>query len=262
MNNNNVKNLSRRNYEYPSIKNKAYPINNNINNINNYSFNEDYDLRTNNNNYINRNNYNNNNYNNINYNSKLNNNINNNYNIDDDHSDNDNDSDRIQNESPFNFNNNNNNYNNFNNNNYNFNNNYNNRNIDSYSNTDNIISLDEENIINTRNLNNLNRNININDSTSNSIQSSLISIRDSIYVSKSGDKDKLEEIPEININSTIELKKLKTKNCTICLEDYKVNDKLIFLPCFHLFHKDCIVNWVKRDSTCPLCKTNINDNIK
>ena len=96
----------------------------------------------------------------------------------------------------------------------------------------------------------------------NSIQSSLISIRDSIFVSDPKEKDKLEEIPEININSTTELSKLKAKNCTICLEDFKIKDKLIYLPCFHLFHKDCIVNWVKRNSTCPLCKIDINDNIK
>jgi len=90
----------------------------------------------------------------------------------------------------------------------------------------------------------------------------LISIRDSIYVSDPKDKDKLEEIPEFNINSTTELSKLKAKNCTICLEDFKIKDKLIYLPCFHLFHKDCIVNWVKSNSTCPLCKLDINDNIK
>jgi hypothetical protein len=271
MNNNNKRN---KNFNHP-IKIKDYPINNNVNNISN-------------NNYINHNN----NYNK--YNSNLNNNIYNNYNIDDDELvNNDNRNENIyyiNDDFSSNNNNYNNNdyYNNDDNNYYNNDDNFYDRNINvneydvSYG-LNNNIALNENNIIiNSKNLNNVNRNLN--DSTNNreinnynidvsynssrrnelnnSIQSSLISIRDSIYVSKPGEKDKLEEIPEININSTTELKKLKTKNCTICLEDYKVNDKLIFLPCFHLFHKDCIVNWAKRDSTCPLCKTNINDNIK
>ena len=139
-----------------------------------------------------------------------------------------------------------------------YNNNYNN-----YDNNDVIIDNKNRNeslkiisIENSENSENSENNEN-----RNAIETTLISIRDSIYISKSKDKDKLEEIPEININGTSELEKLKTKNCTICLEDFKVKDKVIYLPCFHLFHKDCIINWVKLNSTCPLCKININENI-
>ena len=89
----------------------------------------------------------------------------------------------------------------------------------------------------------------------------MLSIRDSLFAGTLKEKDKLEEIPEFNINSTIELNKFKSKNCTICLEDFKVKDKLMYLPCFHLFHKDCIISWAKENSICPLCKIDINDNI-
>ena len=111
---------------------------------------------------------------------------------------------------------------------------------------------DNDNDNNNDNRNNENRNL---------FETFLFSLRDSLFASSLKEKDKLEKIPEFSINSTIELNKFKSKNCTICLEDFKVKDKLIYLPCFHLFHKDCIISWAKENSICPLCKIDINDNI-
>ena len=31
-------------------------------------------------------------------------------------------------------------------------------------------------------------------------------------------------------------------------------DKAIILPCIHLFHTECIKNWLKTQNTCPICK--------
>lgn len=45
--------------------------------------------------------------------------------------------------------------------------------------------------------------------------------------------------------------------CSICLEKYKVNDKIMDLNCRHSFHKDCINHWLKNNNTCPQCRENI-----
>ena len=45
--------------------------------------------------------------------------------------------------------------------------------------------------------------------------------------------------------------------CSICLEKYKLNDKIISLPCSHSFHKDCLNLWLKKNNTCPQCRENI-----
>lgn len=45
--------------------------------------------------------------------------------------------------------------------------------------------------------------------------------------------------------------------CEICLVDYEVGDELMRLPCLHLFHSGCIVPWLRKAHTCPLCQTDV-----
>ncbi|KAI8617514.1 hypothetical protein BC830DRAFT_1113108 [Chytriomyces sp. MP71] len=46
--------------------------------------------------------------------------------------------------------------------------------------------------------------------------------------------------------------------CSICLDEFLINDKLRCLPCRHLFHAECVDQWlISVISTCPLCKQNI-----
>jgi len=44
------------------------------------------------------------------------------------------------------------------------------------------------------------------------------------------------------------------KDCVICLEEFKNGDEVITLPCFHLYHKKCISDWLKLNNACPICK--------
>ncbi|KAG8364374.1 hypothetical protein BUALT_Bualt19G0122200 [Buddleja alternifolia] len=49
-----------------------------------------------------------------------------------------------------------------------------------------------------------------------------------------------------------------TQPCSICMEDFR-RDTDVFvtineLPCGHCFHKGCIVEWLQRSNTCPLCR--------
>ena len=67
------------------------------------------------------------------------------------------------------------------------------------------------------------------------------------------DEDILNELPETQIEDVNKLDPEK-KNCIICLEDFKNGDKAIILPCIHLFHNECIKNWLKTQNTCPICK--------
>ena len=46
--------------------------------------------------------------------------------------------------------------------------------------------------------------------------------------------------------------------CTICLTPLAVDDVVANLECNHLYHHDCILPWLRRKSTCPLCAQHID----
>ncbi|KAK9152905.1 hypothetical protein Sjap_000385 [Stephania japonica] len=49
-------------------------------------------------------------------------------------------------------------------------------------------------------------------------------------------------------------KNQKNTICTICQDEYEVEDKIGILNCGHEFHRDCIKDWLLRNSICPICR--------
>lgn len=60
----------------------------------------------------------------------------------------------------------------------------------------------------------------------------------------------------------------KHKGCAICLLDFENDDfgtEFVRIPCHHIFHKDCLVPWLRRNgninlnpATCPTCRFQIS----
>ncbi|KAH7536623.1 hypothetical protein FEM48_Zijuj03G0004300 [Ziziphus jujuba var. spinosa] len=53
--------------------------------------------------------------------------------------------------------------------------------------------------------------------------------------------------------------------CSICLEDFSSDegihyhhdrdcDRLRRLPCRHVYHRNCVHEWLEKHTTCPLCR--------
>lgn len=42
--------------------------------------------------------------------------------------------------------------------------------------------------------------------------------------------------------------------CPVCRDDYDLESKSVRLPCSHLFHSPCILPWIEKRNTCPLCR--------
>lgn len=52
----------------------------------------------------------------------------------------------------------------------------------------------------------------------------------------------------------------ETAECSICIDEMKVGETAVFLPCKHWFHEDCVVLWLKEHNTCPVCRTPMEKN--
>ncbi|PKU35408.1 ring finger protein 11 [Limosa lapponica baueri] len=45
----------------------------------------------------------------------------------------------------------------------------------------------------------------------------------------------------------------RCRRCVICMMDFVYGDPIRFLPCMHIYHLDCIDDWLMRSFTCPSC---------
>jgi len=55
-------------------------------------------------------------------------------------------------------------------------------------------------------------------------------------------------------------KKIKEKECSICIDTFKTRNKVRKLDCGHVFHKKCIDSWFDKAKTCPLCRCEVKIN--
>ena len=46
----------------------------------------------------------------------------------------------------------------------------------------------------------------------------------------------------------------ENKNCSICIVDFEKEDKISITNCNHIFHTDCITEWGKYKTECPICR--------
>ena len=44
--------------------------------------------------------------------------------------------------------------------------------------------------------------------------------------------------------------------CSICYKDILGDNKIRLLHCNHIFHSECIDEWLTKNPTCPVCKHN------
>ncbi|XP_014277030.1 E3 ubiquitin-protein ligase RNF181 [Halyomorpha halys] len=57
----------------------------------------------------------------------------------------------------------------------------------------------------------------------------------------------IETLPNSVINR-------RDAQCPVCLKQFDQEEEAKLLPCKHEFHSPCIIPWLEKTSTCPLCR--------
>ncbi|KAJ0786553.1 putative transcription factor C2H2 family [Helianthus annuus] len=79
--------------------------------------------------------------------------------------------------------------------------------------------------------------------------------------SEMGSKVNLEDkLTVISFDEDLYAKELM---CCVCLGEFEMNEQLHQIPsCQHMFHAECIRNWLHSNTTCPLCRCSVVNTFK
>lgn len=81
------------------------------------------------------------------------------------------------------------------------------------------------------------------------------------YGSPAACKKFVENLKKLKVDEAL-LKTLENKeslncvsiSCSVCKDEFEIEQILIELPCNHFFHEDCILPWLKERNSCPCCR--------
>ncbi|CAL8994502.1 unnamed protein product [Prunus brigantina] len=44
------------------------------------------------------------------------------------------------------------------------------------------------------------------------------------------------------------------ESCSVCMDEFEGGTNVACMPCSHVFHSECIVNWLRQSHYCPVCR--------
>ncbi|XP_052794903.1 E3 ubiquitin-protein ligase RNF115-like [Mya arenaria] len=68
-------------------------------------------------------------------------------------------------------------------------------------------------------------------------------------------QERIDALPSVKVTQTQVDNVLQ---CSVCMDDFKLDEEVRKLPCDHHYHNDCIVTWLKMHGTCPVCRKDLN----
>ncbi len=63
--------------------------------------------------------------------------------------------------------------------------------------------------------------------------------------------------PSVSID---DLQEDSNKECTICYGDHTIGSSAVKLPCGHIYHNECLVPWLQKSASCPVCRYELQTN--
>lgn len=80
-------------------------------------------------------------------------------------------------------------------------------------------------------------------------------------IQKGVDSSVLETFPIMEYAAVKKLSTVKGPlECAVCLSEFADDESLKLLPgCFHVFHPECIDQWLENHTTCPVCRADLSN---
>eukprot|EP00931_Biecheleriopsis_adriatica_P022684 TRINITY_DN14510_c0_g2_i1.p1 TRINITY_DN14510_c0_g2~~TRINITY_DN14510_c0_g2_i1.p1 ORF type:complete len:383 (+),score=88.21 TRINITY_DN14510_c0_g2_i1:95-1150(+) len=63
----------------------------------------------------------------------------------------------------------------------------------------------------------------------------------------------LRNLPRVKVTA-YDIAANESPECSICLDDLVIGESALRLPCGHLFHEECVKDWLKKSNECPVCR--------
>ncbi|XP_073059914.1 uncharacterized protein [Primulina eburnea] len=67
-------------------------------------------------------------------------------------------------------------------------------------------------------------------------------------------KSVVENLPSVVYTKEVVEENSCLVSCAVCMDEFAVGEKLTRMPCFHLYHGECILPWLHNRNTCPVCR--------
>ncbi|TYI94684.1 hypothetical protein E1A91_D02G222500v1 [Gossypium mustelinum] len=72
------------------------------------------------------------------------------------------------------------------------------------------------------------------------------------YGTPPASKSAIDSLPSVKI--TKDHLSSKSNQCAVCMDDFEEGIQAKWMPCRHLYHKDCILPWLELHNSCPVCR--------
>ena len=67
-------------------------------------------------------------------------------------------------------------------------------------------------------------------------------------------KKEVDKLEKFKINEE-KLKEFGIENtCAVCKDEFKIGEECLLMPCNHHFHESCIMPWLSKRNSCPVCR--------
>ncbi|CAL0319561.1 unnamed protein product [Lupinus luteus] len=68
-------------------------------------------------------------------------------------------------------------------------------------------------------------------------------------------KTAIDSLKKVNLGKDIAM-----EECSICLVEFIGEEEVSEMPCKHMYHQECITQWLQRSGMCPLCRYSMSEN--